>query len=285
MEQLTTFYRVMTSLDRVMASLQREDVDVDHLRARDLYERDLDCQNLGAFKMLEIIAAAAAERGVPAAGDHILDVGCGMGGPSRFLADRFSCAVTGIDLLELRVETAQELTRRTGLDPRIDYRVADVTDLPFEDAAFAQAWMLDVGIHVRDKTAMFSEIARVLRPGGLMVMHDQIGPLPKAMGPVTRLAPFVAPALPQLIRHVEGAGMRVLTWQDTTQHIISYFDQVKIRYGPLEPGPDENARPWRKLIRITADAYLTTLDELGGSTGIVIAQRTSGRAVSARTVS
>jgi len=274
-EQLTMFYRDMTSLDRVVASLQRNGVDVSHLQARDLYERDLDCQNLGAFRMLEVIAAAVVERGAPEPLDHVLDVGCGMGGPSRFLVDRFGCAVTGIDLLDLRVQTAQELTRRAGLSTRISYRVADVTDLPFEDACFAQAWMLDVGIHVRDKAGMFGEIARVLRPGGLMVMHDQMGPLAKAMAPVTRLAPFVAPSLPQLIRHVERAGLRVLSWQDTTQHVVTYFDQVKARYGPLEPGLDEDARPWRKWIRITTDAYLATLDELGGRTGVVIAQRTS----------
>ena len=271
--QLTSFYGEVTSLERVMGFLQRNDVDLEHLQARDLYEHDLDCQNLGAFGMLELIAATVAERTAPQPDDHVLDVGCGMGGPGRFLVDRFGCSVTGIDLLPLRIESAEELTRRTGLTHRISYQVADATALPFEDAAFAQAWMLDVGIHVHDKAAMFGEIARVLRPGGLLVMHDQMGPLPKAMTPVTRQAPYRAPTLPQLIRYVEAAGLRLLTWQDTTHRIVAYFDQVKTRYGPLEPGPDEEARPWRRWIRITTNAYLTTLDELGGRTGIVIAQR------------
>ncbi len=181
--QLTSFYGEMTSLDRVRRSLERDGVDVEHLQARDLYERDLDCQNLGGFGMLEVIATAVAERAVPQPGDHVLDVGCGMGGPGRFLADRFGCTVTGIDLLPLRVESAEDLTKRTGLAERISYQVASVTDLPFEDGAFAQVWMLDVGIHVRDKAAMFAEIARVLRPGGLFVMHDQMGPLARRWHP------------------------------------------------------------------------------------------------------
>ena len=63
--QLTSFYGEMTSLDRVRRSLERDGVDVEHLQARDLYERDLDCQNLGAFTMLEVIAAAVAERAAP----------------------------------------------------------------------------------------------------------------------------------------------------------------------------------------------------------------------------
>src|SRR3954463_7125135 len=121
---LTSFYGEMTSLDRVRRALERDGVDVEHLQARDLYERDQDCQNLGAFKMLEVIAAAVAERAAPQPDDHVLDVGCGMGGPGRFLVDRFGCTVTGIDLLPLRVEVAEELTKRTGLAERISYRVA-----------------------------------------------------------------------------------------------------------------------------------------------------------------
>ena len=154
----------MTSLDRVRKALARDGVDAEHLQARDVYERDLDCQNLGGFAMLEVIAAAVPEPAVPQPDDHLLDVGCGMGGPGRFLADRYGCTVTGIDVLPARVECAEELTKRTELAERISYRVASATDLPFEDGVFAQVWMLDVGIHVRDKSALFVEIARCYGP-------------------------------------------------------------------------------------------------------------------------
>jgi ubiquinone/menaquinone biosynthesis C-methylase UbiE len=270
--RLTDLYGQMTSLERVLASLQRSGVDLERLTARDLYERDLDCQNLGAFRMLEVIAAVAAGRALPGAGDHMLDVGCGMGGPGRFLVERFGCSVTGIDLLPLRVETAEELTQRTGLAERMSYRVADATELPFDDGAFAQVWMLDVGIHVRDKLALFGELARVLRSGGLLVMHDQTGPLPAAMRPATRGAPFIAPRLTQLIRVVEGAGLRLLDWQDTTRQVVAYFERVREGLGP-KPEGDASESPWRTFIRGTATAYLTTLDELGGRTGLLLAQR------------
>ncbi len=223
--------------------------------------------------MLEVIATAAAERAVPRPEDHVLDVGCGMGGPGRFLTDRFVRTVTGTDLLPLRVESAEDLTKLTGLAERIVYRVASVTDLPFEDGAFAQVWMLDVGIHVRDKAAMFAEIARVHRPGGLFVMHDQMGPLAKAVAPATRHAPFVAPSLPQLIRYVEAAGLRLMTWQDSTARIVGYFQQIRARLGPPDAQREHEARSGRTWMRITADAYLETLDELRGRTGIVLAER------------
>jgi SAM-dependent methyltransferase len=130
--------------------------------------------------MLVTAANAVADYGVPVAAEQVLDIGCGMGGPGRFIADRFGCAVLGIDLLPVRVEAARALTERTHMGSRLSYRVASATELPFDDDSFAQVWMLDVGIHVGDKRALFAEIARVLRPGGLLVMHDQTGPLPPA---------------------------------------------------------------------------------------------------------
>ena len=163
---LETLYGLMTSLDRAMKALVKDGVDVDHLQARDLYERNLDCQNLGAHAMLVAAADVVAEHTAPQPGELVLDIGCGMGGPGRFLADRFGCSVLGVDLLALRVEAAEALTERTGLGDRISYRVASATELGVDDASFAQVWMLDVGIHVADKQALFAEIARVLRPGG-----------------------------------------------------------------------------------------------------------------------
>ena len=63
----------------------------------------------------------------------------------------------------------------------------------------------------------------MLQSDGLMVMHEQSGPLPVAMRPVMRQAPYLAPSLPQLIRYVEDAGLRMLTWRDTTDIVVDYF--------------------------------------------------------------
>jgi hypothetical protein len=100
-----------------------------------------------------------------------------------------------------------------------------------------------------------------------------MGPLTRAMRPLLRQAPFVAPPLTSMIRTIEAAGLRLLDWQDTSRRIVAYFEQVRQRYAPLEPGPEEDAKPWRKWLRITADAYITTLDELGGRTGLLLAER------------
>ena len=90
--------------------------------------------------MLERLADVAAEDGALGSDETLLDVGCGIGGPGRFLADRFGCSVVGIDLVPRRTEVAQTLTDLTGMGERVSYRVADATDLPFDGGAFDQAW-------------------------------------------------------------------------------------------------------------------------------------------------
>jgi ubiquinone/menaquinone biosynthesis C-methylase UbiE len=259
--RLERFYGEMSSLERILQALSSEGLDVERMRASDLYTRGLDLHNLGALPMLELQASAAAEYGNLGPEDTLLDIGCGLGGPGRYLADRHGCTVVGIDVLPLRIDIAQELTRRTGLAGRVSHRVANATDLPLDDAAFTQSWMLDVSMHIRDKKTLFSEIARVLRPGGLLVMHDQLAPLPRAMRPVTLRAPYIAPSLVQLIRYVEDAGLRVLTWRDTTERALEYFERLKAAL------PDPNSVP------AALDGYIETLAHLDGRTGLLIARR------------
>ena len=269
--RLTKFYSELSpSLATVKAALTAAGVDTDHPRACDLYQRDIDCHNLGMYRMLVLLAEVVGEYGTPGPSDTVLDLGCGIGGPGRYLAERFGCSVLGVDLLPLRVELAESLTNMTGLSDRVSYRVEDATDLRLADDSFAQVWMLDVSMHIRDKRALFAEIARVLQSDGLMVMHEQSGPLPAAMRPVMRQAPYLAPSLPQLIRYVEGAGLRMLTWRDTTDLVVDYF--LNMRNLVLESSEPRDSR--RETGIPILDGYLETFAHLGGRSGILIARRT-----------
>jgi ubiquinone/menaquinone biosynthesis C-methylase UbiE len=209
---------------------------------------------------------------VPGPDDRLLDLGCGIGGPGRFLVDRFQCSIVGVDLLPLRVELAQALTNLTGMDGHISYQVADATNLDIEAASFEQVWMLDVSMHIKNKRALFSEIARVLRPGGLMVMHEMTGPLPKAMSPLSRRVPYIAPSLPQLIRYVEDSSLRLLTWRDTTRNVLDHFEQLRdlLADAPVTGSDGGDAR---EIGTVGLNAYIETLGTLGGRTGILIARR------------
>lgn len=103
---------------------------------------------------------------------QVLDVGSGLGGPARFVASRYGCRVTGIDLTAEFVETARALSEWTGLDAQLRFHHGSALDTPFADAAFDRAYMVHVGMNIPDKRALFTEVARVLKPGGIFAVYD-----------------------------------------------------------------------------------------------------------------
>ncbi|MFJ9692256.1 SAM-dependent methyltransferase [Kitasatospora sp. NPDC101183] len=107
-----------------------------------------------------VIAALDAPRGC-----HVLDVGCGTGGPARRLARTSGVAVTGVTLSARQAEQA-------GAAPGVSFRVADVVRLPFPERTFDAAMVLESLFHVADKRQALREIARVLRPGARLAVAD-----------------------------------------------------------------------------------------------------------------
>jgi SAM-dependent methyltransferase len=104
--------------------------------------------------------------------NHLLDVGCGIGGAARFFARSTGASVTGIDLTPEFVEAAIELTDLVGMSELVDFKVGSATDLPFMDDAFDAVTMLHVGMNIADKGQMMRELARVCRPQGTVLIYD-----------------------------------------------------------------------------------------------------------------
>lgn len=103
---------------------------------------------------------------------HILDAGCGIGGACRVLASRFDCRVTGIDLSEEFIRTARELTRHTGLNEKVGVQTASVLDMPFEPETFDALLCQHILMNIQDKARALSEFFRVLKPGGVLILHE-----------------------------------------------------------------------------------------------------------------
>lgn len=103
-------------------------------------------------------------------GAKVLDVGCGFGGSSRWLAaTNPEAQVTGITLSPRQVERGTQLARERGLE-NVDLRVMDALDMQFEDGTFDLVWACESGEHMPDKAAYVREMARVLKPGGTLVL-------------------------------------------------------------------------------------------------------------------
>jgi len=104
----------------------------------------------------------------------VLDVGCGIGGTSRFLTSRFGVNVHGIDLTREFVDTGNELNKWVGLTDQISLIHGNALSLPFPDNDFDAAVMLHVGMNIRDKPALFKQIFRCLKPGARFVLYDMM---------------------------------------------------------------------------------------------------------------
>ena len=104
--------------------------------------------------------------------DHVLDVGCGLGGAARYVASHFGSRVDGVDLTPEYIDTGNVLCGWVGLDKLVTLQQGSALALPFEDATFDGAYMLHVGMNIDDKAALFKEIHRVLKPGARFGVYD-----------------------------------------------------------------------------------------------------------------
>lgn len=100
----------------------------------------------------------------------ILDVGCGIGGSSLYLAAKFRASVTGITLSPNQASRATQRARAAGLSEFTRFLVADALEMPFADDSFDFVWSLESGEHMPDKTKFMQEMCRVLKPGGKLLM-------------------------------------------------------------------------------------------------------------------
>lgn len=166
-----------------------------------------------------------------AATDHLLDVGSGIGGPARYMAGRFGCRVTGIDLTAEFCEVARELTRRIGMEDRVRFELGDALAMPFGDAAFDGAYSMNVSMNIADKAALYREIRRVLKPGGWLLLSE----LAKGPGaPMEYPAPWAETAATSFLatpeetaRGLAEAGFDVVETRTATEKMVAYGNRSR----------------------------------------------------------
>jgi len=167
------------------------------------------------------------------ADDQVLDIGCGLGGPARFVASQYRSRVTGIDLTNEYVETGNALCTWVGLGDRIALHQGSALSMPFANGEFTGGYMLHVGMNIEDKIRLCAEVYRVLQPGALFGIYDvmRIGdgdlvyPVPWA---TTAETSFVA--RPEQYRQaLLAAGFTVLAERNRLEFAIAFFEQLRAR--------------------------------------------------------
>src|SRR6516165_1755861 len=106
------------------------------------------------------------------ADSNVLDIGSGLGGPARTLAETYGCRVTGIDLTQAFCDAAAAMSDWVGLSKRVSFRQGDATNLPFADKQFDAAMTIHVAMNITNKDKMYAEARRVIKPGGVFAVYD-----------------------------------------------------------------------------------------------------------------
>ncbi len=149
----------------------------------------------------------------PQPGERILDLGCGIGGPARWIAAHYDCHVTGIDLTAVFCEAAQQLTAATGQADVVEIHHGSALSTPFSGGSFDRAYSQNVIMNIADKPGFYREAFRVLKPGGILAMSfiadgPNGPPYYPAMWAASAADSFLASAA-DTRRDVEAAGFAI----------------------------------------------------------------------------
>ena len=164
--EIVAHYTRGNLLSRLNAALRDDGADPDHPSMEALAPYD-QFHGRGLEATLEIAGLMQV-----APGDHILDIGSGIGGPARYFGKRFGCRVTGIDLTPEFCDLARHLTHLLKLEDRITFEVGDALAMRFSNASFDGAYSMNVSMNIANKGAFYREIHRVLKPGAWLVLSE-----------------------------------------------------------------------------------------------------------------
>jgi SAM-dependent methyltransferase len=219
--EITRHYERESLVEHLRSALAKSGLGEKQLSARDLAQLD-QFHSRGLAATVELAKALPITEAT-----RVVDIGSGLGGPSRYLAETYNCTVHGVDLSQSFVEAATFLAERSGLGGKVTYQRGNALSLPFPANAFDLAWTQHVAMNISDRAALYSETCRVLRSGGHFAIFDVIAasneplhfPVPWASVPESS---FLVTA-DEMRTVLAKEGFRITSWTDCTEAGISWF--------------------------------------------------------------
>jgi len=222
--RVSAHYTVDRLEQKILGALEKSGKNLNSLTSDDL--APLDNFHVGERPAIQELAGFMGLQ----PGMHLLDVGCGVGGPARFFAER-GYQITGIDLTDEFVRVAESLTRRLRLDGKAQFRQGSALEMPFSAGTFEGAYMIHVGMNIQDKAGLSREVARVVKPGGRFAIFDILKtesepleyPLPWAVSAETS---FVGTA-DDYRKALEAAGFRVEHQRGRREFAVAFMEKMR----------------------------------------------------------
>lgn len=217
----------------IAESLRRAGKDISKLTTADLGMVD-EFHIRGRKATLELAQSLSLT-----AASHVLDIGSGLGGPARTLAETYACRVTGIDLTPAFCDAADALSGWVGLSDRVAFQQGDATSMPFADGQFDAAMTIHVAMNIASKDMVYAEARRVLKPGARFGVYDILQgeggevlfPVPWARNP--SISHLATPEAMQSL--LTGAGFKLVEMRDSTEQSQLWFEAMAARMGQAAP--------------------------------------------------
>ena len=226
-ETVEKFYGLGELWEKIETGLKLSGKDINSLTVDDLVPID-EFHTRGRKATREV-----AELSILKASDLVLDVGCGLGGSARYLAEHYQCKVMGIDLTQEYIFVGTKLTELVNLGDRVKLRQGSALDLPYDDASFDIVWTQHVQMNIADKNRFYSEIIRVLKPGGRFLFHDVFRSRAKSPffpTPWAEDESMSALATETEVRAtIEEVGLEIDQWIGKVQESVNFFERVLAR--------------------------------------------------------
>ena len=228
-------YGFVGIMDRILVGLEGMGKDINSMTVDDLAPID-EFHTRGREATVEVAQLVNL-----ASTDRVLDVGCGLGGTARHLAEHFGCHVTGVDLTEEYITAGTRLVELVGLDDMVELQEGSALDLPWENECFDVVWTEHVQMNIADKDLFYSEISRVLKPGGRLVFHDVF----RGVGdPPTYPVPWAEDeSLSHLITDsdtrtaLDNVGLTTHKWIGKDDESAAFFGAISTRIATEGPPP------------------------------------------------